>query len=117
MPLDSFKKISGTVSHVEHKTFDCRVSRSYITECKRTIIRLKENESRFVVAGLDFEGLHIKGLATGDSIDLYTRHWYQLPLSFNSINEIYHLKKGQAILLDLHSRKSEDLTGLIYVGI
>jgi hypothetical protein len=52
LPLDSFKKISGIVSEVEHKTFEYRVSRFYITECKRTIIRLKENESRFVVAGL-----------------------------------------------------------------
>ena len=58
IPLDSLKKISGTVSHVEYKTSICRLSRGEISECTRTIIRLKDNHSSYALTSFDNKPSH-----------------------------------------------------------
>ena len=117
IPLDSLKKISGTVSHVEYKASNCRLSRGEISECTRTIIRLKDNQSSYALTSFDNESPHISALKKGDSVDIYTRHWYQIPLSLNEGQRIYHLQKGNTVILELFSQKPEAVLGLIIVGV
>ena len=95
IPLDSLKKISGTVSHVEYKASNCRLSRGEISECTRILIRLKDNQSSYALTSFDNESPHINSLKKGDSVDIYTRRWYQVPLSLNEGQRIYHLQKGK----------------------
>ena len=117
LPLDSLKKISGTVSRVEYKASICRLSRGEINECTRTIIRLKDNQSSYALTNFDNESPHISALKKGDSVDIYTRHWYQVPLSLNEGQRIYHLQKGNTVILELFSQKPEAVLGLIIVGV
>lgn len=117
IPLDSLKKISGTVSHVKHKASNCRLSRGEISECTRTIIRLKDNQSSYALTRFDNESPYISTLKKGDSVDIYTRHWYQGPLSLNEGQRIYHLQKGNIVLLELYSKKPEAVFGLIIVSV
>ena len=97
IPLESLKKRSGTISHVEHKTSKCRLSRGEISECIKTIIRLKDNQSSYALTSFDNESPHISSLKKGDSVDIYTRRWYQVPLSLNEGQRIYHLQKGNTV--------------------
>ena len=117
LQLDSLKKISGTVSYVEHKSFEHRPNKGPTSKYKSMIMRLKGNQSSYEVNGLPFETGTIERIKKGDTIDLYTRHWYQSPFSFNNTREIYHLKKGQSVLLNINSLRSGNLTALICSGL
>ena len=117
IPLDSLKKTTGTVSRAEHKASICRLSRGEISECTRTIIRLKDNQSSYALTSFDNESAEINSLKKGDSVDIYTRHWYQVPLSLNEGQRIYHLQKGNTVILELFSKKPEAVLGLIIVSL
>ena len=117
IPLDSLKKTSGTISRVEYKASICRLSRGEISECTRTIIRLKDNQSSYALTSFDNESAEINSLKKGDSVDIYTRRWYQVPLSLSEGQRIYHLQKGNTVILELFSQKPEAVLGLIIVGV
>ena len=107
LPLASLNCYTGKVEHIKRVTYDCLGTGRYsIASCEKTTIQLDNSGTIFHVADYLNKGADLSGIQEGDSISIYVRHWYQYPLTFGSLNEMYQLEKNGEILLPFKWVKS-----------
>lgn len=121
LPLSAFNKFYGEVSTIDYKYYECMGSgryRRYRTgRCEMTDINLKNIHADFHIASEAGEGGYLGNVEVGDTITILRRHWYQYPLTFGSINDIYHLEKDGEIMYYYGWRKSENYGRMIVCGL
>ncbi|RZM13735.1 MAG: hypothetical protein EOO88_44515 [Pedobacter sp.] len=59
------------------------------------------------------QGALIGGISIGDTVCIYSKHWYQLPLAFESLNTIYQLEKGDEVYYEFEWVKSRNYGSMI----
>jgi hypothetical protein len=117
MPLSALKRNCGQIEYLDRKMYKCGSGRYSVGTCAKTIIRLKDVSGTFRIrTGINDGGL-IGGVAVGDTICIYSRHWYQFFLAIGTLNTIYQLEKGSDVYYEFDWIKQESLSKLLVWGI
>ena len=117
MPLTALKRNCGQIEYLDRKMYKCGSGRYSVGTCAKTIIRLKDVPGSFRVrTGIDDGGL-IGGISVGDTICIYSKHWYQFLLTIGSLNAIYQLEKGTDVYYEFEWIKQESRSKMLVWGI
>ena len=117
---NNLKKITGKVSEVVVKTYECpgrglsRMGSKAI--CEKTIIRLENVSGSFHVSDYADQGAYIDGIKKGDEVTVYIRYWYQYILTFGAGKDIYGLEKDGVSYYDIDRWKRSNLSFIIIFG-
>lgn len=117
MPLSALKKNCGQIEYLDRETFKCSSGRYSVSTCAKTTIRLKEVSATFRIrTGINDGGL-IGGISLGDTICIYSRHWYQFFLELGSLNTIWHLEKDADVYYEFEWIKEQSRSKILVWGI
>jgi len=117
MPLSALKRNCGQIEFLDREMYNCRSGRYSIRTCAKTAIRLKNVSGTFQIrTGINGGGL-IGGISVGDTVCIYSRHWYQILLALGSLDTIYQLEKGTDVYYEFNWVKRESFSRILVWGI
>ena len=118
LPLSSYHRFAGQISSVKARRYSCMGYRRFhpYGKCESTDIRLAGIPAHFHLATRAGRGGYIDGIQKGDFVVIYRRHWYQYPLTFGSLSDIYRLEKNGEIFYGYSQRRVENFARLVITG-
>ena len=117
MPLSALKMNCGQIEYLNRETFKCSSGRYSSGTCAKTSIRLKEISSTFRIRTSINDGGLIGGISLGDTVCIYSRHWYQFLLEFGSLDAIWQLEKGTDVYYEFEWIKEQSRSKILIWGI
>jgi hypothetical protein len=110
IPLSALKKDVGKVEMVSMKSFNSGIYKMSVRRSEKTDIKLVGLSTNFQIRTRISEGGLLSSVEVGDSVTIYTRHWYQYPLTLGSFNSIYQIEEGSEIYYELNWIKASNLS-------
>ncbi len=113
---NNLKRITGKVSEVIIKTYECRGLGYYNETCEKTVIKLENYKGSFRVSDYLNRGAYINEIEKGDEVTIYIRKWYQYILSLGSGKDMYGLEKAGISYYDIERWKASNKAFMLIFG-
>jgi len=114
---EDLQKVTGSVSEVILKTYDCPGVAYYKYKCEKTTIKIENVKGVFHIADYYDRGAYLDTIEKGDFVTIYIRRWYQYILTLGAGKDIYGLEKNGVSYYDIGRWKRSNKAFMIIFGV